>query len=147
MHEDIIASLRRLNLKATPKRIAIIEILTGASGYMSPEEIWSEMKRRFIRIGLPTVYRNLEELSKGNIIAQISHPNRQLYYFFCGNSEHHHHFVCLLCRNVDDINFCAIHELQKEIRKKLNGQVVSHSLQVNGLCKKCLRGKREEESA
>jgi Fe2+ or Zn2+ uptake regulation protein len=139
--------LRQLNLKVTPKRIAIIEILTKATGYMSPEEIWSEMKRRFSRIGLPTVYRNLEELADGNIISKITHPNRQLYYYFCGNNDHHHHFVCLSCRNVDDISFCAIHELRKEVRKKLNGQVVSHILQVNGLCKECLEKTGEAEKA
>jgi Fe2+ or Zn2+ uptake regulation protein len=116
-------------------------------GYLSPEEIWRKMKIQFNRIGLPTVYRNLEELADGNIISKITHPNRQLYYFFCGNNEHHHHFVCLSCRNVDDINFCAIHELRKEVRKKLNAQVVSHILQVNGLCKECLKKKGKEDSA
>jgi len=147
MNEDLTASLRRLNLKVTPKRIAIIEILMGASGYLSPEEIWSKMKKRFNHIGLPTVYRNLEELEKGNIISKITHPNRQLYYFFCGNSEHHHHFVCMSCHTVDDISFCAIRELQKEVRKKLNAQVVSHILQVNGLCKECLKKSLKEDPA
>jgi Fur family zinc uptake transcriptional regulator/Fur family ferric uptake transcriptional regulator len=144
MNAEFQRSLRHLNLKVTPKRIAIIEILTGASGYLSPEEIWSEMKRRFNRIGLPTVYRILEELAEGNMISKITHPNRQLYYFFCGNKEHHHHFVCLSCRNVNDIDFCAIHELRKEVRRKLNGQVVSHILQVNGLCEACLKKQGKE---
>lgn len=147
MSEKLTKSLKQLNLKVTPKRIAIIEILMKEPGYLSPEEIWRKMKRQFKRIGLPTVYRNLEELADGNIISKITHPNRQLYYFFCGNNEHHHHFVCLSCRNVDDINFCAIHELQKEVKKKLNAQVVSHILQVNGLCKECLRKRVKEDLA
>jgi len=145
MSEELTISLKKLSLKVTPKRIAIIEILMKEPGYLSPEEIWRKMKRQFNRIGLPTVYRNLEELADGNIISKITHPNRQLYYFFCGNNEHHHHFVCLSCRNVDDINFCAIHELQKEVKKKLDAQVVSHILQVNGLCKECLKKKGKED--
>jgi Fe2+ or Zn2+ uptake regulation protein len=147
MSEELTKSLKQLSLKVTPKRIAIIEILMKEPGYLSPEEIWRKMKRQFNRIGLPTVYRNLEELADGNVISKITHPNRQLYYFFCGNNEHHHHFVCLSCRNVDDINFCAIHELRKEVKKKLNAQVVSHILQVNGLCKECLKKKVKEDSA
>lgn len=145
MSKELTKSLKQLNLKVTPKRIAIIEILVKEPGYLSPEEIWRKMKGQFSRIGLPTVYRNLEELAEGNIISKITHPNRQLYYFFCGNNEHHHHFVCLSCRNVDDINFCAIHELQKEVRNKLNAQVLSHVLQVNGLCKDCLKKKGKED--
>lgn len=147
MSEELTKSLKQLNLKVTPKRIAIIEILMKEPGYLSPEEIWRKMKIQFNRIGLPTVYRNLEELADGNIISKITHPNRQLYYFFCGNNEHHHHFVCLSCRNVDDINFCAIHELRKEVKKKLNAQVVSHILQVNGLCKECLKKNDKEDLA
>jgi len=147
MSEKLTKSLKQLNLKVTPKRIAIIDILMKEPGYLSPEEIWRKMKIQFNCIGLPTIYRNLEELADGNIISKINHPNRQLYYFFCGNNEHHHHFVCLSCRNVDDINFCAIHELRKEVKKKLNAQVVSHILQVNGLCKECLKKKGKEDSA
>jgi Fe2+ or Zn2+ uptake regulation protein len=147
MSEELTKSLKQLSLKVTPKRIAIIEILMKEPGYLSPEEIWRKMKRQFNHIGLPTVYRNLEELADGNVISKITHPNRQLYYFFCGNNEHHHHFVCLSCRNVDDINFCAIHELRKEVKKKLNAQVVSHILQVNGLCKECLKKKDKEDLA
>jgi len=145
MSKELTKSLKQLNLKVTPKRIAIVELLMKEPGYLSPEEIWKKMKGQFSRIGLPTVYRNLEELAEGNIISKITHPNRQLYYFFCGNNEHHHHFVCLSCRNVDDINFCAIHELRKEVKKKLNAQVLSHILQVNGLCKECLRKKVKED--
>jgi Fe2+ or Zn2+ uptake regulation protein len=142
MGNDISAVLKQLNLKVTPKRLALLEILAQESGYVSPEEVWGKMKQKFGRIGLPTVYRNLEELSEGNVISKVTHPNRQLYYFLCKNTSHHHHFVCLSCRTVEDIDFCAIRELQKEVKKKLSGEIISHILQVNGYCRNCL-GKKE----
>lgn len=138
MPDDFSSILRKINLKVTPKRLAILEILTNESAYLSPEEVWKKMKKHFNKIGLPTVYRNLEELSARNIISKVNHPNRQLYYFFCRNKSHHHHFVCLSCRNVEDINFCKINELEKKIKKDLRGKVISHILQVNGLCRECL---------
>jgi Fe2+ or Zn2+ uptake regulation protein len=133
--------LRSLNLKITPKRLALLDILMNESSYLSPEEIWTRMKKQFGRMGLPTIYRNLEELSERNIISKVTHPNRQLYYYFCPNRSHHHHFVCLSCRNVEDINFCALNELQKEVKMRLNGKVISHILQVNGYCRNCLNKK------
>ena len=133
--------LRSLNLKITPKRLALLDILMNESSYLSPEEIWSKMKKQFGRIGLPTIYRILEELSERDIISKVTHPNRQLYYYFCLNRSHHHHFVCLSCRNVEDINFCVLDELKKEVKRKLNGKVVSHILQVNGYCRNCLNSK------
>jgi Fe2+ or Zn2+ uptake regulation protein len=146
MREAISSALKQLNLKVTPKRLAILTILMSEPSYLSPEEIWQKMKKQFNRIGLPTVYRNLEELAEGDVISKVTHPNRQLYYYFCANRDHHHHFVCLSCRNVEDINFCALDDLQKEVKKKLNGKIISHILQVNGYCRRCLskKGKGNE---
>jgi Fe2+ or Zn2+ uptake regulation protein len=139
MIQDFPSVLKKLQLKVTPKRLAILEILRNESVYLSPEEIWKKLKKQFMKIGLPTVYRNLEELARGNVISQVTHPNRQLYYYLCLNSSHHHHFICLSCRNVEDIEFCMLHELEKRVKKELNGRIVSHILQVNGLCKNCLK--------
>jgi len=144
MSEAISSALKHLNLKVTPKRLAILTILMNEPAYLSPEEIWKKMKKQFSRVGLPTVYRNLEELAAGDLISKVTHPNRQLYYYFCPNKSHHHHFVCLSCRSVEDINFCALDELQKEVKKKLSGKVVSHILQVNGYCRSCLNKKGEK---
>jgi Fur family zinc uptake transcriptional regulator/Fur family ferric uptake transcriptional regulator len=137
MKNDRRSALRNLNLKATPKRLAILDILEHAPVYLSPEEVWQRMKKLFKRIGLPTVYRNLEELSEGKVISKIIHPNRQLYYFLCQNRNHHHHFICVSCRKVEDITFCKLKEVEREVRERINGKVLSHILQVNGLCEKC----------
>jgi Fe2+ or Zn2+ uptake regulation protein len=96
MLNDFPLTLKKINLKTTPKRLAILEILIKESVYLSPDEVWKKMKKRFKRIGLPTVYRNLEELSEGNIISKVTHPNRQLYYYICQNRSHHHHFIWLV---------------------------------------------------
>ncbi|MFZ5908063.1 MAG: Fur family transcriptional regulator [Nitrospirota bacterium] len=138
MLQDFTTVLRTLHLKVTPKRLAILEVLKNESVYLSPEEVWKRLKKKFARIGLPTVYRNLEELARGNVISQVTHPNRQLYYYLCQNTSHHHHFICLSCRNVEDIEFCMLRELENRVKTELNGRIVSHILQVNGLCKKCL---------
>ncbi len=138
---DFLPQLKALNLKATPKRLAILEILSEASGYMGPEEIWNIMKERFGNVGLPTVYRNLEDLSKGEVIIKVIHPDRKLYYFYCRNVSHHHHFVCVSCRKVEDIQFCGMKEIEDEVKSALKGHVVSHLLQVYGFCNNCLKKK------
>lgn len=131
--------LRGLNLKITPKRQAILEILAREGGYASPEEVWHKLKLRFARIGLPTVYRNLEELAAGGAISKIIHPNRQLYYYYCDNREHHHHFVCLSCRRVEDLSLCALAGLEQQV----DGRIVSHIFQANGYCRECSRNRGE----
>lgn len=130
-------ALKQSNLKATPKRLAILEMLEAENGYASPEELWKRLRERFDRLGLPTAYRILEELAASGIVTKVIHPNRQLYYYFCNNREHHHHFVCLSCRKVEDIPACGIDALEREVSLKTGCKVQSHILQLNGLCGNC----------
>jgi Fur family zinc uptake transcriptional regulator/Fur family ferric uptake transcriptional regulator len=137
MHPPYSQTLKSLNLKATPKRVAILALLGEEMAYLSPEEVWHRLKGEFDRIGLPTVYRNLEELAAGGVITKVIHPNRQLYYHFCPNREHHHHFVCLSCRKVEDVDACGLEGIEREVGERLGGRVISHLVQVNGLCRAC----------
>jgi len=137
MPHDFPMMLKELQLKVTPKRMAILDFLALASTYVSPEEVRETLRERFTSIGLPTVYRNLDELATGGIISKIIHPNRQLYYYFCPNNHHHHHFICLSCRRVEDLHICAVKGFEEEISGRIKGKVLSHIVQVNGLCQGC----------
>jgi Fe2+ or Zn2+ uptake regulation protein len=141
MKSDFQPLLKGLSLKSTPKRIALLEILDDEKIYLSPESIWKKMQKKFKSIGLPTVYRILDELHEGNIISRVIHPNRQLYYYLCRNEEHHHHFICVSCSRVEDLHFCAEKEIEALVVKGMKGQVLSHILQINGLCSRCLTEK------
>lgn len=134
--------LKALDLKATPKRLAILDILSREKIYLSPEEVWTKLKERFSAIGLPTVYRNLGELADGRIIYKVIHPDRKLYYFFCNNRDHHHHFVCTGCRRVDDLSYCAFQEIEREVSENLKGTISSHIMQVFGTCRQCSSRKK-----
>jgi Fe2+ or Zn2+ uptake regulation protein len=142
MANDSSYVLERLNLKKTPKRQAMMEILAEAPHYTTPEEVWQRMRLRFGKIGLPTVYRNLEELAEGGVVSKILHPDRKLYYFYCPNDGHHHHFICVSCRKVEDLANCLTEGVEKEI-ERFGGKVLSHIVQVNGLCGTCSKRKDE----
>lgn len=142
-NEHFTRLLKQLQLKATPRRLAVLSILARERCYTSPEEVWRKLRRKLTTIGLPTVYRILEELSDKGVVTKIIHPSRQLYYYYCGNSGHHHHFICVSCRKVEDLNFCASREIEKEVRRSLKGRMLSHILQINGLCEPCSQKKGE----
>ena len=139
MNHGFRAILKDLGLKETPKRRAMLEVLADQRGFLSPEEVWNALKVRFATIGLPTVYRNLEELADGGVISTVIHPNRQLYYYFCTErSGHHHHFICTTCRRVEDIPECTAAAMECAIVSRTGGKITSHIVQFNGLCRDCL---------
>ncbi|MBI1910504.1 MAG: transcriptional repressor [Deltaproteobacteria bacterium] len=140
MDTNYFQTLKELNLKATPKRLAILEIMALKPVYVSPEDVWQEMRMRFKTIGLPTVYRNLDELASGGVITKIINPDRQLYYFFCQKKHHHHHFICVFCHRIEELDFCAIREMETEFERKTGSKILSHIIQINGCCKKCRKG-------
>ena len=134
MPSDFPQLLKSLQLKVTPQRLAILDIMRAAPTYLSPEEVQSQVQRRTAsKVGLPTIYRNLEELSAQGVVSKILHPNRQLYYYFCANRDHHHHFVCLSCRTVQDIHDCGCAELAG----KIDGEVEFQIMQALGTCRSC----------
>ena len=145
MDHDFPSILKELKLKVTPKRIAILNILARTGSFLSPGEVRHKLQEKFARIGLPTVYRNLDELASGGIVSSIIHPNRQLYYYLCSNSDHHHHFVCLSCRKVMDLKICSVKGIEEEINDQVQGKLVSHILQVNGLCRSCFANEEGAE--
>ena len=139
MNRGFSAILKELGLKETPKRRALLEVLADEPGFLSPEEVWRALKVRFETIGLPTVYRNLEELSGGGVISTVIHPNRQLYYYLCtGSSGHHHHFICTSCRRVEDIPEGTVAATEGDLVTRTGGKITSHIIQFNGLCRDCL---------
>ena len=143
--QDFEGLLRGLKLKATPKRRAILEVMAAESTFLSPEELQRKVGERGGNVGLPTVYRILDELANGGVVTRVLHDNRQLYYYLCANKSHHHHFVCLSCHKVEDIDLCLGEALEQEVAQRIKGALFSHILQLQGLCRECREAKEREE--
>ena len=72
MHPDQSAAiLKQLKLKVTPRRQTVMNCLADERSYLSAEEVWNRVKPRLGSIGLPTVYRILDELAEAGIISRI----------------------------------------------------------------------------
>ena len=119
----------------------MLEVMAGEGAFLSAEQVWTKVRARIKRVGLPTVYRILEELAEGGMLTRVIQDNRQLYYYYCPNEHHHHHFVCVSCRKVEDIEPCVIESLEREVSERIKGTVFSHIIQIEGLCRICTEGR------
>lgn len=137
------AILKQLKLKVTPRRQEVMNCLGGEQSYLSADEVWGRIKPRLGSIGLPTVYRILDELAVAGVITRIFLSDRKQYFFLCSNQGHHHHFVCEACRRVEDLEQCGLDRVSREITRRSGGRVTSHILQINGICGACCQGQTE----
>ena len=141
--EQSAAILKQLKFKVTPRRQEIMSCLGGERSYLSADEVWKRVKPRLGSIGLPTVYRILDELAAVGVVTRIFLSDRKQYYFLCANQEHHHHFVCETCRRVEDVEQCGLDGVSRDIARRSGGRVTSHILQINGVCGACCLGNGE----
>lgn len=142
MKKRYIGILRKNKLKITPKREAILDFFLENRIYATPEEIWKKLKNNFEQLGLPTIYRNLEEFNQIGILTKIEGEENRFYYGLCEVENpdiHHHHIVCVKCHKVGTIKLCNFDEITERIEKTSGFKVIDHSVQIKGICKTCLR--------
>lgn len=137
--EDYIARLKQAGHRITPKVRAVIELFLKGESILSPFEVQTQLEKRFKGVGLPTVYRILENLANTGILVTAANEDRQLRYFICRGleHEHHHHFICRKCGRVEEVNLCLMEEVSRYVKRNLKATVESHFLQIEGLCAKC----------
>ncbi len=132
--------LKEKGYKATPARLAILDIFTKSKAPLTAEDIFKELKRNKQNkdINEATVYRTLTLLEEGKILNKVDF--RKESAFFELNKEHHHHIACLRCDMVEDFKSKTI---EKELGRIARGSsqfinIKEHSLELFGLCKNCI---------
>jgi len=136
MTEEIIKKLREKGCKITPQRRAVIQALLKFEKFPTAQEVCSAVRKTNPEVGLDTVYRNLNLLVGMKVVNQISLPGKEKVFELV-RGEHHHHLVCLTCGGTNCLDYCPIDEegLQKAAGAEF--QIVGHSLELYGYCRKC----------
>ncbi len=131
--------LKERGLKITPKRVAIINYFLKKGKYLTPFDVWVHLKKNFKKLGLPTIYRNLEEFEKIGILTKIEGGTDRVYYGICKMKDrvHHHHIVCTSCHKVVDFDICNFENLRDKIEKQTGFEIKEHHFFLKGKCKKC----------
>jgi len=136
--EKYLQKLKENKLKLTPRRRAVIRLFMESCVRLKPLEVYKALKRKIKPLGLPTVYRILDELCKIGIINRLQTDDGQLCYVFrVSPNEHLHYFLCRKCNKVKEVTHCNFKDISRYIEKKLSAKVEAHQLQVEGLCSEC----------
>lgn len=137
--DSYIARLKKNGHRITPKVRAVLELFLKRESILDPVQVQAGLQKRFKNVGLPTIYRILENLANCGILVTAANEDRQLRYFICRGIEagHHHHFICRKCGKVAEVNLCLMEEVSKYVKRHLKATVESHFLQIEGLCAQC----------
>jgi Fur family ferric uptake transcriptional regulator len=134
-HKEVFPSLLRgQRLKATPIRLAILEVFAHQPKPISILDLKAKISGD---CDVVTLYRNADVLCKLGLLNRIRLGDKKDYYEFA-QKAHHHHLVCNFCGKVSDIQDCEIGEISKQDLKLAGfAEVSRHSLEFFGICKQC----------
>ena len=130
--------LAQKGLKSTRQRDIILdEFLKAGSHHLSTEELYLKLRRKHPTIGYATVYRTLKLFAECGIAAECHFSNRETRYEASSGEEHHDHLICTECGAIIEFEDSRIEQLQERVAGEHGFQIVSHRLELFGLCAKC----------
>lgn len=141
--EDLRGKLSERGYKMTPQRREILRIFVEHPDYhhMSAEDVYGFLRENESEIGLATVYRALDLLSKLGILVQVEFGDGCARYELNTadpNVHHHHHLICVKCKKVIEFEEDLLDDLEANIAKKSGFQILNHEVKFFGYCKDCL---------
>lgn len=133
------------NCRLTLPRQAVIEILSSAGKHLTAEETLIRLQTRYPGIGIATVYRALDILTRIGIVDKLDFGEGKSRYELKGpqREKHHYHLICKKCGKI--IDYSDFVEEEKELVKKIEKvlserhgfKIEGHNFQFHGLCARC----------
>ncbi len=123
------------NMRLTNQRQVILEELRKVTSHPTASEVYDMVRKRLPRIGLGTVYRNLELLADCKTIQKVDVGGMQKR--FDGNPSPHYHIRCLGCGRVDDVHMDTVDAMEAEAADTSGYQILGHHVEFTGFCGKC----------
>ena len=130
---NYITMLREHNLKATPQRLAITDVLC-ANGHISIESLYEVMVKKFSSISLATIYKNINLMLENSFVQEVKLPNVKSVYEL--TKESHAHLVCESCGEIKDINLDLYSVISNAI-KQSKYKIEKSDLVLSGICQNC----------
>lgn len=138
--QDLRGKLYECGYKMTPQRKQILQIFVEHPEHLSAEDVYGILREQDSEIGLATVYRALDLLSKLGILVQIDFGDGCARYELNTADptvHHHHHLICVKCKKVIEFEEDLLDNLEATISKKSGFQILNHEVKFFGYCKDC----------
>jgi Fur family ferric uptake transcriptional regulator len=137
--ETTIAALRSNGHRDGAARRAVVELLGRQHCCLTAQEIFDRLRGEGRRVGIATVYRVLEQLTKEGFVQRIDvgaatarfeplHPS----------GEHHHHLVCADCGKVEAFEDPELERALRRVEGRTGYAVVGHDVVLRGACADCV---------
>lgn len=124
--------------KITKHKIAVLQLFELYK-HLDANQIYNRLNQQGEKISLATIYRILSAFELDGLIIKNNFINDLAVYEFANPAEHHDHLICNLCNRVFEFFNEELEQLQNKIAASFGFEIVSHRLNIYGICKECLK--------
>ena len=133
---DSILYLRNKGYRMTSQRINLLKQVRNKP--QTAEDIFVSLQKKGEKIDLVSVYRGLQFFLKERLIRKVDFVDGKKRFELLDLENHHHHFICNNCKSIKDISSQLEGKLIADIQSKSNFRIENHSIELFGLCQKCI---------
>jgi Fur family transcriptional regulator, peroxide stress response regulator len=132
-NKAIIKILTDNNLKVTPQRTAVLEVIYTLNNHPSADYIIDYLRLNFPHIPLSTVYKILDIFVGKGIVSKVKTDDEVMRYDYV--KEKHHHLYCAESERIEDYYDKELDKLLENYLKKKtipNFKIKDIKLQIVG---------------
>jgi len=141
--DEILSAIRGATKRVTVAKRTVADVLVGAPGHLTAEEITQEVQRRQPEVSPSTVYRILEELEDLQIVVH-SHLDQHAAVFHLAGAVHGH-LTCDTCGATFEIPAAHFDALSKDLQRTFGFMLDRHHVAVTGTCEYCQVHRRHSD--
>ena len=128
--------LREREYRLTPQRVALLRLLAASDGHPSASHLYDRLQEQFPTTSPGTIYKTLNLLKDLDEVLELGFSDDDNRYD--GNKPYPHpHAICMRCRKIMDLDVSLTHNLLQEAAQEAGFQIVSHRLDLYGICPDC----------
>jgi Fur family ferric uptake transcriptional regulator len=136
--ESTLSSLLAHGHRDSAARRAVIELLGRQDCCLTAQEIFDQLRADRRRVGIASVYRILEQLSREGYVQRIDiGAGTSRFEPLHADGEHHHHLVCDDCGKVEAFADDELEAVIHKVERRTGYSVAAHDVVLRGACRDC----------
>ncbi|GAA2738840.1 transcriptional repressor [Pedococcus aerophilus] len=124
--------------RPTRQRAAVAAVLADTGEFRSAQELHALLREAGDKVGLATVYRNLQAMAADGEIDMLRTDEGEAVYRAC-STGHHHHLVCRDCGRTVEVEGPTVEAWTTKVSAEHGFTDVHHTLEIFGTCADCSR--------
>jgi Fur family ferric uptake transcriptional regulator len=136
--ESTLASIQSKGHRSGGARRAVVELLGRQDCCLTAQEIFDRLRADGRRVGIASVYRVLEQLTRDGFVQRIDiGAGTSRFEPIHADGEHHHHLVCDDCGKVEAFADDELERALHRVEQRTGYAVAGHDVVLRGACNDC----------